>query len=100
MTVSDDKSLSTVWRALENGLNEPIVWTDLDPFDYSYDKYSTYGMESSLSISAMGSPSASSGYKLTATGSYTDPVKGGTKDLEERDIEERHHANIVRLPMA
>ena len=86
VTVSDDKSFSTVWKVLENGLNEPIAWIDLDPFDYSYDKYSTYGMESSLPITATASPSASNGYKATATGTYADPVKGNTKALKKETL--------------
>ena len=57
---------------------------------------STLFVDTGVSASA----SASTAYTLTATGKYTDPVKGTTKKQQKGDTEEQLTPRFVRLSMA
>lgn len=86
VTVTDDKSFSTEWKVLVNGSSSPDC-ISLDPFSYNYDKLATAGMITSLYVgSSNAEPKVTSGYTLTATVSYSDPVKGDTKNLKKETV--------------
>lgn len=85
VTVSDDNSFRTEWKVFSDGTASTKCDT-LDPFDYSTFKYATYGMETSLAVSAVLESSAVSAVTLTATGNYTDPVRGTTKKTKKETL--------------
>jgi hypothetical protein len=82
VTVSNDRSLSSVMKFLDTPTNSAVTATDA--FDFNYFQCATAGMNSSLTIPAAPAVvSAAASSKTSAQGSYTDPVSGMQKKTKK-----------------